>query len=167
MGSRLAKEYVQTAKTLRNDPAFSHVLALAPVSDDVLNKWEATIEGPPQTAYYGYQFKLQIEVDQNYPIKPPWICFEPQTVPHCNVDYDSGRICLNLLDADHWSPAWDLLHSINAIWQLLANPEPDSPLDIDLACLFRTKDYCAHDSLVRYYLNGGSRGSTGPIRGTR
>ncbi|SCU83913.1 LAFA_0D06700g1_1 [Lachancea sp. 'fantastica'] len=156
--SRLVKEYAKVAQTLKNDPTFSHILALAPVSDDDLKIWEATLKGPPQTAYEGHVFTLQIEIDDRYPLKPPKIRFNPRTAPHCNVDYDSGRICLDLLETDHWSPAWDLLHCVHAIWLLLASPEPDSPLDIDLACLVRAKDYAAHDALVQYYLNGGSRG---------
>ncbi|CEP60309.1 E2 ubiquitin-protein ligase peroxin 4 LALA0_S01e07756g [Lachancea lanzarotensis] len=156
--SRLVKEYVKIADALKNDPTFSHILTLAPVSDENLHKWEATLTGPPETAYNGHKFNLQIDIDDEYPLKPPRVQFQPQTAPHCNVEFDSGRICLDLLEANHWSPAWDLLHCIHAIWLLLANPEPDSPLDIDLACLVRAKDYTAHDALVKYYLNGGSRG---------
>ncbi|SCU79982.1 LADA_0B04390g1_1 [Lachancea dasiensis] len=159
MSSRLAKEYKNVAKTLRADQSFSHVLSLGPCSDDNLTHWDAQIMGPADTCYSGYKFTLRIQVTDRYPLEPPKIRFAPFSIPHCNIDFDSGRICLTLLEQEHWSPAWDLLHCVQAIWLLLANPEPDSPLDVDLACLLRAKDYSAHDALVCYYLNGGSHGS--------
>ncbi|SCV06063.1 LANO_0H21286g1_1 [Lachancea nothofagi CBS 11611] len=159
MSSRLVKEYKLIFKTLSQDPTYSHILSLSPSSDENLRQWESVISGPPETAYYGHNFILLFEVPSNYPLEPPKVQFQANAVPHCNVDYDSGRICLNILEDAHWTPAWDLLHCVHAIWLLLANPEPDSPLDVDLACLIRAKDFSAHNTLVAYYLNGGSRGS--------
>lgn len=73
-------------------------------------------------------------------------------MPHCNVNYETGSICLNILTPEHWSPAWDLLHVLEAIIQLLSDPEPDSPLDIDLANILRAQDRSAYYGLVNYYL---------------
>lgn len=159
MSQRLAKEYKTLLKTLKEDPAYSHIRKLRPVSDDNLYVWEADITGPSDTPYQGHEFSLLITIPSAYPLEPPKVQFNARCVPHCNVDFESGRICINLLERAHWSPAWDLLHLVHAIWLLLANPEPDSPLDVDLACLRRAGDYSAHNGLVAYYLNGGSRGS--------
>ncbi|CAR24396.1 UBC core domain-containing protein [Lachancea thermotolerans] len=163
MSQRLAKEYRALSKTLGRDPEYAYIISLAPVSEENLRKWESLITGPPDTPYFGHEFTLQIEASEAYPLEPPKVQFQARCMPHCNVDFDSGRICLSVLDAAHWTPAWDLLHVVHAIWLLLASPEPDSPLDVDLACLVRAGDRSAHNSLIAYYLNGGSRGHCGHV----
>lgn len=157
MSHRIGKEYLALQKTLR-DPAYRHVLELAPESDQDLSRWRARIAGPPDTPYAGHAFTLVIQIPSTYPMEPPQVRFEPRAMPHCNVDFDSGRICLNILEKAHWSPAWNVLHVVHAVWLLLSDPVPDSPLDVDLACLARAQDTAAMDGLVRYYLAGGSRG---------
>ncbi|SCV02919.1 LAMI_0H04038g1_1 [Lachancea mirantina] len=157
MSQRLAKEYRSHEKTLASDKSFSHVVDLSPVSDEDLRSWKATIEGPPKTPYEGFEFQLELKIPQRYPLDPPQVSFLPRSTPHCNVDYDTGRICLDILEKDSWSPAWDLLHVTHAIWLLLANPVPDSPLDVDLACILRANDTSAYNGLVRYYLKDESR----------
>jgi peroxin-4 len=40
---------------------------------------------------------------------------------------------------------------MSSIQQLLAYPEPDSPLNIDIALLLREGDLVGAEALVRYY----------------
>ena len=62
----------------------------------------------------------------------------------------TGEICLDLLK-DSWSPAYTLTSTLEAIHQLLAYPEVDSPLNIDIARLLKDGDRIGGESLVRFW----------------
>ena len=61
----------------------------------------------------------------------------------------TGEICLDLLK-DQWSATYTIAKSLNAIYQMLSYPEPDSPLNVDAAVLLRNGDLIGYESLVRY-----------------
>ena len=62
----------------------------------------------------------------------------------------TGEICLDLLKTS-WSPAYTITQTLTSIHQLLTDPEPDSPLNVDIASLLRQGDRVGAESLVRYY----------------
>lgn len=148
---RLFKEYNQYQKQLpqlNND----QIVSLSPVSPDKnILLWEATIAKPgkPDSPYYyGGQWKLSISVPTSYPIDPPVIKFVTPIV-HPNINLTTGEICLDILKKESWSPAWNLEHLVVAILMLLDQPEPDSPLNIDAANLYR-QDKVAYESIVQF-----------------
>lgn len=122
-------------------------------TDESLYKWTAIIAKQTRTDseyYYNGQWQLDIETDASYPIKPPKIGFSKTTpINHPNINLDTGEICLDILKSDGWSPAWNLQSLVGAILMLLDDPEPDSPLNVDLAILFR-HDKLAFESIVQY-----------------
>jgi ubiquitin-conjugating enzyme E2 D/E len=77
--------------------------------------WQATIMGPPESAYQGGVFFLTIHFPTDYPFKPPKVCecvcvreMVPQVafttrIYHPNIN-SNGSICLDILRAQ-WSPA--------------------------------------------------------------
>lgn len=69
---------------------------------------------------------------------------------HPNVDFKTGEICLDLLKTS-WTPAYTISTTMTSIHQLLTSAEPDSPLNIDVAQLFRTGDEVGARSLIRWY----------------
>lgn len=150
---RLFKEY----KLLLKKPANisnNQIINLSPVdaSENIL-QWEAVIAKPSKDDskyYYSGQWKLDINISRDYPKVPPNIKFNRSTpINHPNVNFRTGEICLDILKEDSWSPAWDLEHTVVAILLLIDSPEPDSPLNIDLANLFR-HDKVAFESIVQY-----------------
>lgn len=147
--ARIAREYKHIQATLASES--SPVVSLEPIDGD-LSRWAGEIRGPTGTPYEGHTFSLQLVLGDKYPSTPPHVTFARRSMPHCNVNYETGTICLNILTPEHWSPAWDLLHVLEAIVQLLSDPEPDSPLDIDLANILRAQDRSAYYGLVNYYL---------------
>lgn len=151
------KRLFKELKKLRKNPASlenPQILDLSPIDEDEsILKWQARIAKPNRKDspyYHNGMWKLEINASTNYPIVPPEIKFS-QTTPinHPNINIDTGEICLDILKSDLWSPAWNLEHLVGAILMLLDDPEPDSPLNVDLANLFRS-DKVAFESAVQY-----------------
>jgi ubiquitin-conjugating enzyme E2 A len=67
----------------------------APVRDDNLFVWEATIFGPEECMWEGGIFPLSMKFSEEYPSKPPKVRF---TFPvyHPNV-YADGSLCLDII----------------------------------------------------------------------
>lgn len=150
--SRIAKEYKKIVELLSQDDQELGVVSLEPTEGDLL-RWNAVIRGPRDTPYAGHRFKLTLSLQEDYPRSPPKVTFEPGAMPHCNVDFQTGDICLDILTRDHWSPAWDLLHVLEAVVQLLGEPVPESPLNVDIANILKAGDSLAYWGLINYYLS--------------
>lgn len=114
-----------------------------------MHEWIALIRGPPTGAYAGGIFELSLVVPTGYPTKPPVVKFKTK-IFHPNVSWKDGEICLDVLK-EQWTPAWTLSSAITAILALLGDPEPDSPLNVDAATLFRTGDARAYESMCRMW----------------
>lgn len=148
---RLFKEFNQYKK---QPPQLSNsqIVSLSPVRPDSnILEWQAVIAKPTKTDspyYYGGEWKLEIDEPMTYPIDPPTIKFATPIV-HPNINLKTGEICLDILKKDSWSPAWNLEHLVVAILMLLDHPEPDSPLNIDAANLYRY-DKVAFESIVQF-----------------
>ncbi|PWN35300.1 ubiquitin-conjugating enzyme [Meira miltonrushii] len=128
-----------------------NILYLAPKDTEgtQLLEWQATIRGPPGGSYEGGIFDLVITVPASYPTKPPSMRFVTR-LWHPNVSWKTGEICLDVLSSQ-WSPAWNLSSALTAVIALLDAPEPDSPLNVDAATVFRTGDPLAYKSMCRMY----------------
>ncbi|SPO20952.1 probable ubiquitin-conjugating enzyme E2 [Ustilago trichophora] len=156
---RLLKEYQSTQRELGLSPAHPHrspsanpdLLELRPwdVEGEDLSEWTAVIRGPPSGFYSSGVFSLSIAIPSNYPTKPPSFKFKTK-IFHPNVSWKDGEICLDILQAQ-WTPAWTLSSACTAILALLDDPEPDSPLNVDAATLYRTGDRRAYASMCRMY----------------
>ncbi|KAF2666940.1 UBC-like protein [Microthyrium microscopicum] len=122
---------------------------LGPVNDDELMHWTAVLRGVPGTPYEDGRWLLDIQIPNNYPLAPPTVTF---TTPIChpNVHFRTGEICLDTLKTA-WSPALQISSTMTVVAQLLQSPEPDSPLNIDIAQMERQGDWLGAESLIRYY----------------
>ncbi|CCK68525.1 E2 ubiquitin-protein ligase peroxin 4 KNAG_0B00780 [Huiozyma naganishii CBS 8797] len=124
---------------------------LHPTDPADLTHWEATLEGPQGTPYEGHSFPLRVTVPDKYPTLPPSVCFPKRTMPHPNVKWDTGEVCLDTL-AGGWTPVMDLQYAVMAVRRLLAEPNPESPLNLELAALSRLGDHKAYDGIIKYRL---------------
>lgn len=61
----------------------------------------------------------------------------------------TGEICLDLLKSS-WTGAYTISSTMSAIHHLLTYPEADSPLNVDVAALFRTGDLIGAEGLIRW-----------------
>ncbi|GKZ18389.1 hypothetical protein AbraIFM66951_000947 [Aspergillus brasiliensis] len=126
------------------------LLHLGPVDEDDLLHWEAVLKGVPGTPYENGLWTLSIQIPPTYPLTPPKITFKTK-ISHPNISLTTGEICLTLLTTEHWSPVYTLSSTLSAIHQLLTDPRPESPLNVDVAALVRDGDVAAWESLVRFY----------------
>lgn len=117
---RLLSEKKQEEKQQQLQKDRNIVLTADPVD---IKLWTAVIEGPPDSVYEGFKFRLAITVDDNYPIVPPKISFLTK-IFHPNIHYDTGEICLDILKKA-WSPVWTLNSACVAITSLMSEPAPD------------------------------------------
>lgn len=106
------------------------------------NKFIASIEGPCGSPYTNKLLKFSIKLD-NYPMKPPIIrtinkIYHPNIISTENlpeVERPFGAICMNILKND-WSPVNKLRLVLLAIKELLANPNPEDPMEPEIAELY-------------------------------
>lgn len=109
-----------------------------PYPDD-MSIWHVTLQGPADTVYAKGTFGLVVTLPANYPFKPPVVTFATR-IYHPNVTNDSaGSICLAMLKTDNWKPAFPMTGVLEAVRNLLVEPQPDDPLEARIADEYRTQ----------------------------
>ncbi|KAI9591021.1 ubiquitin-conjugating enzyme/RWD-like protein [Syncephalis fuscata] len=111
-------------------------LAVDPVSDETLFHWRGVLRGSSDGPYKNGNFKLDIRFPEDFPFKPPAIKFATR-VYHPNID-EEGAICMDLLKPDSWKPATPILDVLAAVATLLEHPNPDDPLEAEIAEQYRS-----------------------------
>ena len=117
--------------------------------DEDIFEWEATLMGPTGSVYEGGVFKLNIIFPSDYPFKPPKVKFET-AIYHPNINA-SGGICLDILK-EQWSPILTTSKVLLSISSLLSEPNPEDPLEIEIANLMRI-DYNKFKQNVKEYID--------------
>ena len=125
---RITKEL----KEFKTDPPTNCSAGL--INDDIYN-WQATIIGPDDSPYQGGVFTLNIVLSNEYPFKPPKCTFITK-IYHPNIN-SQGGICLDILK-DNWSPALTVNKLLLSISSLLTDPNPDDPLEVEIAKLYKS-----------------------------
>jgi len=122
-----------------------------PINEKDLTKWFATIHGPEGTPYEGGVFNLEIEFIKEYPYKPPKLIFKTP-IFHPNIS-PHGAICLDILKTE-WTPALNISKVLLSLCSLLADPNPNDPLVLDVAELYKENktefNRVARDWTIKY-----------------
>lgn len=161
--SRLNNDYKKLVKEstlnkLENNEKVYYEL----ITDDKTNllSFEVNLRGPIDTPYQGGIFRLKFNIDREYPMCPPKVKFLTK-IYHPNINND-GSICLDLLKTT-WCPAYDYSKILLTIYALLSEPNPNDPLEPEIASYYRndfetylknaiemTKNYATKDDKYKY-----------------
>ncbi|KAK4537591.1 hypothetical protein CDCA_CDCA13G3616 [Cyanidium caldarium] len=117
----------------------------APVSEDNMYVWWATVIGPENSEWENAVLTLRLTFPEQYPDKPPRVRFTCEMF-HPNV-YSDGNVCLSLLN-ENWSAAYSVSSILTAVRSLLTDPNPNSPANPEAAQLFST-NYTQYKKRVR------------------
>ncbi|XP_054748777.1 probable ubiquitin-conjugating enzyme E2 7 [Lytechinus pictus] len=129
------------------------------VDDDDLFKWEVLVIGPPDTFYEGGYFKANLNFPKEYPQKPPKMKFISD-IWHPNIGKD-GDVCISILHdpgEDKWgyerpSERWLPIHTVETILisviSMLADPNDESPANVDAAKDWRSDYHGAFKANVK------------------
>jgi len=100
------------------------------VDDSNILLWQGLLV-PDNAPFNKGAFKIEIQFPAEYPFKPPKMVFKTK-IYHPNVD-EKGQICLPIVSVENWKPATKTDQVIQALVNLVNEPEPDHPLRGDLA----------------------------------
>lgn len=118
-------------KEMRNEPPEG--CSAAPVSEQNIFVWNASIIGPDESAWEGGIYGLRLTFPERYPSEPPRVQFTCAMF-HPNV-YQDGTLCLDIIQKQ-WSPIYTTSTILTSIQSLLTDPNPQSPANPDAAKLF-------------------------------
>ncbi|KAL3075002.1 hypothetical protein niasHS_014447 [Heterodera schachtii] len=111
-------------------------------------KWRVFIDGPPETPYAGCTFTALLKFPASFPSYPPTMTFLTDIL-HPNID-TSGKVCISILHPpgidplgyEQASERWNCDRTVESILVsiqlLLAEPNFNSPANVDAAVLFRS-----------------------------
>ena len=118
----------------------SDILADIGCSVDLINdnlfEWNSTYIGPDDTGYHGGFFVLKLTIPSNYPNSPPEVKFETK-IFHPNISEDNGSVCIEILKSKYWNTSKRIIDILLAVYYLLINPNPNSPLNSLAADLYK------------------------------
>ncbi|KAM0286413.1 hypothetical protein ACHAQH_000839 [Verticillium albo-atrum] len=102
-----------------------------------IHNWNVTMTGPSGSPYAGGNFALAVTLPADYPFKAPTVRFVTR-IYHPNVTNDAdGSICLATLKSENWKPSTKVTAVLEAVRQLLIEPQPDDPLEARIADEYR------------------------------
>ncbi|ESP01503.1 hypothetical protein LOTGIDRAFT_225382 [Lottia gigantea] len=117
------------------------------IDDDDLYKWEVVILGPGDTIYEGGVFKAELTFPKEYPHRPPKMKFVTEMF-HPNIGPD-GSVCISILHepgddkygyekaSERWLPVHTVETILLSVISMLADPNDESPANVDAAKLRR------------------------------
>lgn len=138
---RIAQEHYKLVKT-----PLARITA-GPLHGNDLFHWSASIVGPNDSPYEGGVFFLDIMIPHNYPFSPPKVKFVTP-IYHPNINR-AGSICLDILKKE-WSPILGIAGVLLSISSLLDDPNPDDPLVLIAAKLYK-RDRNKYNDVARKF----------------
>lgn len=125
----------------------NHVVELI---DDSIQQFHVIFKGPSDTPYAGGQWRIRVELPDQYPLKSPSIGFVNK-IYHPNIDESSGLVCLDVINQT-WSPMFGLLNIFeNFLPHLLRYSNPSDPLNTEASHLM-TNDLTKYTEMVKEYV---------------
>ncbi|XP_014015886.1 ubiquitin-conjugating enzyme E2 G1 isoform X1 [Salmo salar] len=113
------------------------------IDDEDIYKWEVVIIGPQDTLFEGGFFKAYLTFPYDYPLRPPKMKFITE-IWHPNVA-KNGDVCISILHEpgedkfgyekpeERWLPIHTVETIMISVISMLADPNSDSPANVDAA----------------------------------
>lgn len=131
---RITKEIKELNAFIESEPIDNHrIISINMINDDIL-QYQICFLGPKESPYEESINNIHIQIPEEYPNVPPKMKFI-NTVLHPNISLH-GVICLDILK-HNWCPVYTIRTVIQSIISLLSDPNPDSPLNGDIALLYK------------------------------
>ena len=147
MSLKAVKRIKKEIEEIKKEPPAN--CSAGPINEDNLFEWQASIVGPSNSPYAGGLFRLSVSFSDKYPFKPPKIKFITK-IFHPNIN-KFGSICLDVLN-QMWSPALTVSKLLLSISSLLTDPNPDDPLEIDIADMYKNNREIYNQTARNYTL---------------
>ena len=110
---------------------------------------------PRDGPYRGGRFVFSVVVAGGYPHEAPKVKCRTK-VFHPNIDTD-GNVCLNILRED-WKPVLSVTSILHGLQFLLADPNPDDPLNKDAASMMAASPRQFEAAVATAIARGGQIG---------
>ncbi|KAI9148088.1 Ubiquitin-conjugating enzyme [Paramyrothecium foliicola] len=128
---RITKEFAEISQ----NPPEGFTVSLP--SNASIHTWHITLTPDASSPYSPGRYGIILTLPTDYPFKPPIVKFVTRLY-HPNVSNDSlGGICLALLKPDVWKPSTKIASVLEALRNLLLEPQPDDPLEDRIAEEYR------------------------------
>ncbi|XP_075690667.1 ubiquitin-conjugating enzyme E2 G1-like isoform X1 [Rhinoderma darwinii] len=113
------------------------------IDDNDIYKWEVLLIGPQDTLFEGGFFKVHLTFPVDYPLRPPKMKFITE-IWHPNVA-KNGDVCISILHEpgedkfgyekpeERWLPIHTVETIMISVISMLADPNSDSPANVDAA----------------------------------
>ncbi|KAJ1093117.1 hypothetical protein NDU88_006226 [Pleurodeles waltl] len=113
------------------------------IDDHDIYKWEVVVIGPQDTLFEGGFFKVHLTFPHDYPLRPPKMKFITE-IWHPNVA-KNGDVCISILHEpgedkfgyekpeERWLPIHTVETIMISVISMLADPNSDSPANVDAA----------------------------------
>ncbi|KAF2429295.1 ubiquitin-conjugating enzyme E2 H [Tothia fuscella] len=118
--------------------------------NDNMQEFYVRFKGPEETPFQGGNWKIHVEIPDQYPYKSPSIGFVNR-IFHPNIDELSGSVCLDVINQT-WSPMYDMINIFEVFLpQLLRYPNPTDPLNGEAAALMM-REPKSYEAKVKEYV---------------
>ncbi|KAF5128464.1 Ubiquitin-conjugating enzyme E2 14 [Metarhizium anisopliae] len=145
------QEYAEISQS----PPEGFTISLPP--NESIHTWQITLVPPPASPFHPGKYGILLTLPVEYPFKPPAVRFTTRLY-HPNVTNDSlGNVCLGILKPENWKPSTKVAAVLDALRNLLVEPQPDDPLEERIADEYRN-DRPAWDKNVRLHVDKYARG---------
>ncbi|OAQ58585.1 ubiquitin-conjugating enzyme [Pochonia chlamydosporia 170] len=142
---RITKEFAEVSQS----PPEGFTVALPP--NESIHTWQITLVPPPTSPFHPGKYGILLTLPVEYPFKPPTVRFTTRLY-HPNVTNDSlGNICLGILKPENWKPSTKIAAVLDAVRNLLVEPQPDDPLEERIADEYRN-DRASWEKNVRIHV---------------
>jgi ubiquitin-conjugating enzyme E2 D len=119
------------------------------MNDDDPYHYQATMFGPTDSPFEGGIYRLDMQFNDQYPLKPPKVTFITK-IFHPNIGVD-GKICIDIL-YNQWCPALSIESVLLSIQSIFTSPHVNNslPVNNEAANLY-TQGRAKYDPYVRLY----------------